>query len=129
SGPREDVLTADMSPTEVNRVIEPVVAAAMRGDVEGLVAAGGICALPEVRYDFPDIGRARTPIGDSLPSIQTARGAITYPTPFNVHDVEVISPSILGTWTVATDQAGTASKSAARVICPNFVTATISANY
>lgn len=95
--PEERRLTGD--PARNLELIEAVVAAAQSQSMEALVAAGGLCAPVEARYDLENISDARRPIRDSLVRFGAGRGGIRFIQPPTLADLE---PAI-GIWTAAND--------------------------
>lgn len=137
---------AKVGGTGSDRLVFDVLAAAKSGgvnvrdpkSVQAITAAGGLCGPPEVIYDWPTIGNARTPIGDALPRLPATRGQVMYPTPYYWADVENTDNtgghSVINAWTLANDVAATPPNSTprkvcARVICPTWVTVNVDAVY
>jgi hypothetical protein len=69
-------------------------------DPQAIVAAGGLCLPPEVRYDINVLGVTDRPVKGALNSFQTSRGILQYRAPFDA----LAMTSGLGLWTQAMDQ-------------------------
>lgn len=70
-------------------------------DPVAIVAAGGLCLPPEVRYDINVLGVTDRPVKGALNSFQTSRGILQYRAPFDA----LAMTTGLGLWTQAMDQA------------------------
>lgn len=85
------------------------------GAVESLVAAGGIAAPEEVRYELYGLGEDVRPVKDSLAVFGADRGGIRYITPPVLADLD----GSVSLWTLADDEAAasgsTPTKPALRV--------------
>lgn len=85
---------------------------------EALVAAGGLCAPTEVRYELESVGTTARPLRDALPSFDASRGGLRYNPPSVLSSVVVDNTSgAIDTITVA-DDAGGASKTVQEFTCP-----------
>lgn len=95
------------------------------GDMErngGLVAAGGICALPTPIYNVVTLGDTRRPIRDqALVSFQTARGGVTDLTPPTLPSILTgDSAAAISEWTEQNDTdaaGGSPTKPCQRIVC------------
>jgi len=107
------------------------------GSAEALVAAGGWCAPPEVRYDFFNIACSSGMI--DLPTFGVTRGGVQFPVSPSLADAvdgvafapfaeEFSVESVPWLWTEASDIAaatGAPTKPCLRVPCPDFDDATL----
>jgi hypothetical protein len=103
-------------------------------DPETIVAAGGLCLPPEVKYDIRVLGVTDRPVKGALNAFRTDRGVIQYRAPF-----DALSMSTgLGIWTQANDQAivippadpdTNVYKSCYVVDCPGVLEASIYSTY
>jgi len=86
--------------------------------IDALVAAGGICAPTDVRYAWDVLGTTDTPVWDSLPKFNAARGGVRFPTIPTIADITSATTTI----TAAQDAAGGSSaiKGCQEVTCPAF---------
>jgi hypothetical protein len=85
---------------------------AARTSVNAIVAAGGLGAPEEVRYDLFDmVGDTTRPVRDALPVFVTERGGIRFMRPPTLNDVN----GVVGIWTVEDDilAAGTTTEALA----------------
>jgi hypothetical protein len=103
-------------------------------DPAALVAAGGLCLPPEVRYDINVLGVTDRPVKQALNSFQTSRGVLQYRAPMDA----LTMTSGLGLWTQAMDQAieippadpdTNVYKSCFVVDCPGVLEASIFSTY
>lgn len=103
-------------------------------DPEAIVAAGGLCLPPEVRYDINVLGVTDRPVKAALNSFSTKRGMVQYRAPFDA----LAMSSGLGIWTQADDQAivvpppdpdTNVYKSCYVVECPGVLEASIYSTY
>jgi hypothetical protein len=103
-------------------------------DEEAIVAAGGLCLPPEVRYDINVLGVTDRPVKQALNAFRTDRGVIQYRGPFDA----LAMTSGLGLWTQADDQAivvppadpdTNTYKSCFVVDCPGVLEASIYSTY
>lgn len=103
-------------------------------DPAAIVAAGGLCLPPEVRYDINVLGVTDRPVKGALNSFQTSRGVLQYRAPFDA----LAMTSGLGLWTQAMDQAivvppadpdTNVYKSCFVVECPGVLEASIFSTY
>ena len=103
-------------------------------DEEVIVAAGGLCLPPEVRYDINVLGVTDRPVKGALNAFRTERGVIQYRGPFDA----LAMTSGLGLWTQADDQAivvppadpdTNTYKSCFVVDCPGVLEASIFSTY
>lgn len=103
-------------------------------DPEAIVAAGGLCLPPEVRYDINVLGVTDRPVKGALNAFQTSRGILQYRAPFDA----LAMTSGLGLWTQAMDQAivippadpdTNVYKSCFVVECPGVLEASIFSTY
>jgi len=91
---------------------------------QAIVAAGGLCAPVEVRYDVFGLGGLGRPVKDSLPGFSADRGGIRYISPPVLTDLD----GSVSLWTVqddidaATDGAPDPTKPCLRVACGDEVT-------
>jgi hypothetical protein len=73
---------------------------AARTAPQAIVAAGGLAAPEEVKYDLFDmVGTTARPVRDSLPVFVTQRGGVRFMKPPTLNDVD----GVVGIWTVADD--------------------------
>jgi hypothetical protein len=107
------------------------------GGAEALVAAGGWCAPPEIRYDFFNIACSSGLI--DLPTFGVTRGGVQFPVSPSLADAvdgvafapfaeEFSVESVPWLWTEASDIAaatGAPTKPCLRVPCPDFDEATL----
>ena len=103
-------------------------------DEEAIVAAGGLCLPPEVRYDINVLGVTDRPVHQALNTFRTERGILQYRAPFDA----LAMTSGLGMWTQADDQAivvppadpdTNTYKSCYVVSCPGVLEASIYSTY
>jgi hypothetical protein len=87
---------------------------------KALVAYGGICAPLPIDYTIETIGSTDRPLKSGLPSFGASRGGVQFMTPPQLSSITPPVP-----WTVAMDQAGTATKSCMKVVCEPFTSAEI----
>jgi hypothetical protein len=101
---------------------------------EAIVAAGGLCLPPEVRYDIRVLGVTDRPVKSALNAFRTERGVIQYRAPFDA----LAMTTGLGIWTQADDQAiveppadpdTNVYKSCYVVDCPGVLEASIYSTY
>jgi hypothetical protein len=101
---------------------------------EAIVAAGGLCLPPEVRYDINVLGVTDRPVHQALNTFRTERGILQYRAPFDA----LAMTSGLGMWTQANDQAivvpppdpdTNTYKSCYVVSCPGVLEASIYSTY
>lgn len=101
---------------------------------EAIVAAGGLCLPPEVRYDINVLGVTDRPVKGALNAFQTNRGVMQYRAPFDALNMT----SGLGVWTQTDDQAivippadpdTNVYKSCYVVSCPGVLEASIYSTY
>ncbi|HEX4503871.1 MAG TPA: major capsid protein [Scandinavium sp.] len=85
-----------------------------------LVAYGGICAPLPIDYTVETIGDTVRPLKSALPNFGATRGGVQFMVP---PKLSAITPPV--PWTVAMDQAGTATKSCMVVVCEPFTSAEI----
>lgn len=114
-----------------NRVLDRADVDGNRAKIEStttaLVAAGGIAAPEEVRYDLYGLGEDVRPVKDSLPAFGADRGGIRYITPPVLADLN----GSVSLWTLADDEAAasgsTPTKPALRVLAGAEVVVNIEA--
>lgn len=117
-----------LSAVEMTRRIQTAIDAGIErhmGDMEqngGLVAAGGICALPTPIYNVVTLGDTRRPIRDqALVSFQTARGGVTDLAPPTLPSILTgDTNAAISEWTEQNDSdatAGTPTKPCQRIVC------------
>jgi hypothetical protein len=103
-------------------------------DEQAIVAAGGLCLPPEVRYDINVLGVTDRPVHQALNTFRTERGILQYRAPFDA----LAMTSGLGIWTQANDQAVVIPppdpdtnpyKSCFVVSCPGVLEASIYSTY
>jgi hypothetical protein len=103
-------------------------------DEQAIVAAGGLCLPPEVRYDINVLGVTDRPVHQALNTFRTERGILQYRAPFDA----LAMTSGLGMWTQAMDQAivqppadpdTNVYKSCYVVDCPGVLEASIYSTY
>lgn len=103
-------------------------------DEQAIVAAGGLCLPPEVRYDINVLGVTDRPVRAALNTFRTERGILQYRAPFDA----LAMTSGLGLWTQADDQAivvpppdpdTNTYKSCYVVSCPGVLEASIYSTY
>lgn len=103
-------------------------------DEQAIVAAGGLCLPPEVRYDINVLGVTDRPVHQALNTFRTERGILQYRAPFDA----LAMNSGLGIWTQADDQAVVIPppdpdtnpyKSCYVVSCPGVLEASIYSTY
>lgn len=103
-------------------------------DESAIVAAGGLCLPPEVRYDINVLGVTDRPVRQALNTFRTERGILQYRAPFDA----LAMTSGLGIWTQADDQAIVVPppdpdtndyKSCYVVSCPGVLEASIYSTY
>lgn len=103
-------------------------------DEQAIVAAGGLCLPPEVRYDINVLGVTDRPVRAALNTFRTERGILQYRAPFDA----LAMTSGLGVWTQANDQAVVVPppdpdtnvyKSCYVVSCPGVLEASIYSTY
>jgi hypothetical protein len=103
-------------------------------DETAIVAAGGLCLPPEVRYDINVLGVTDRPVRQALNTFRTDRGIIQYRAPFDA----LAMTSGLGLWTQTDDQAIVIPpadpdtnnyKSCYVVSCPGVLEASIYSTY
>ena len=80
---------------------------------KSLIAYGGICQPIGVDYAIPTFASEARPVRDGLPAFQATRGGINYNTPPLLTDAQQGS----SIWTVAMDEAGTATKPCLTLAC------------
>lgn len=80
-----------------------------------MVAGGGICAPPEVRYEFMTLGDTDRPLRDGLPRQVLSRGGMTWVPPAVLWDPTV--QGAIGTTTEAQDAARNTTKPCAVIQC------------
>jgi hypothetical protein len=85
---------------------------------EALTASGGICAPSTPFYSMVNFGTEATPVWDSLPVFQAARGGVNVPTSTYIADITTAISSI----SEANDAAGGtfATKSCQALDCPDY---------
>lgn len=103
-------------------------------DEQAIVAAGGLCLPPEVRYDINVLGVTDRPVRAALNTFRTERGILQYRAPFDA----LAMTSGLGIWTQTDDQAivvpppdpdTNTYKSCYVVSCPGVLEASIYSTY
>lgn len=101
---------------------------------EAIVAAGGLCLPPEVRYDINVLGVTDRPVKGALNAFHTTRGVMQFRAPFDA----LAMTTGLGVWTQAMDQAivippadpdTNVYKSCYVVSCPGVLEASIYSTY
>lgn len=102
--------------------------AASRQKETALVASGGVCAMPEPRYDFFRLAEELNPVESALPDVEAPRGGIRFVTPPDWTDAQ----AGVRVTTNAQDAAGyggenTAVKPCVVVECPTPDEATVDA--
>lgn len=104
---------------KIQRVVDPY--------GEAMIASGGVCAPPEPFYDLQTLSTDMTPVVDSIPRFNAARGGIRWMTPATLASVT----TGVGTITNANDTLGgtNATKTCQTLPCPAQNTAFIDAIY
>lgn len=93
-------------------------------EVQALMAAGGLCAPVNVRYDIFTVGSTRRPLRDSLTRFGASRGGIRFNRPPVLTDVD----GAVNIYTEAQDTAGTSyPKGCIRVDCGDDVEVAVDA--
>lgn len=119
--PRERVLEDDdvENWNKIQAVVDP--------QSEAMIASGGICAPPEPYYDLQTLAGDHTPVIDSIPRFNAARGGLRWMTPATLASVT----TGVGTVTNANDALGgtNAAKTCQTLPCPTQNTAFIDAVY
>lgn len=94
---------------------------ALRGR-EALLAAGGWCAPPVVRYEVNALGTQERPVRDALTSVLATRGSLSYLPDFSIASTDTTDG--ISRITAAQDEAGgtLAVKECVTVSCPDFST-------
>lgn len=114
-----------LSSAQVTRIIREAIDDGIAATRErgGMVAAGGLCALPTPLYNVVTYGNPRRPIRDqALVSFQAARGGVTDLTPPTLGNILTgdAAGRAISEWTVQNDEdatAGTPTKPCQRVTC------------
>lgn len=89
---------------------------------EALLAAGGWCAPPVVRYEVNTLGTQERPVRDALTSVLATRGSLSYLPDFSIASTDTTDG--ISRITAAQDEAGgtLAVKECVVVDCPDFST-------
>lgn len=123
--PEDRVLVAGGVEQNTARVTKAIDSLETRMTDHALVAAGGLCAPVEARYDLTVIATADRPVRDALERFNAARGGVRYITPPTLAGVA----SGVAVWTAANDANPTApaTKPCVTITCGAEQTAIIDA--
>lgn len=108
------------------RIVRDVVDPPVRTP-QSLVAAGGLCAPLDVRYDVVDMSSAERPLRAALPSFRADRGGLQWmPSPVLTSVIVDNTGGAIDTTTVANDAAA-GTKTVQEFTCPTAVSAQVQA--
>lgn len=94
------------------------------GDFDAIVAAGGLCAPTDVRYEIDVLANLERPIRDALVRVAAPRGGIQFSAPPRLAQID----GAVNRYTEAQDASGAEyPKSIQRVVCPDYDEVTVDA--